>query len=277
MNLSRRNWLGRLAFYGTPVTAFGYGSLVEKRWAYVTRTEIPLSPDHSHLDGLRIAVMGDFHHDDFGDDDLIRRAVDRIHAEKVDVVLLVGDYISSEVSAMEPLCAQLSRLRARLGVFGVLGNHEGWHFDEAIPRLLGEAGVRLLVNESAEFDDFVVAGLDSYWAGRPDPAFALRAVAKDKPVLAGWHEPDTFDSWTDPRLALQVSGHTHGGQVCAPLYGPILLPQFGKNYPYGHYRKGNRSLFVTRGIGTLNIPARFLCAPEVGILTMRDFRSSVGA
>lgn len=269
MKFTRRQWLTRLAVYGTPATAFGYGSVIEKRWIDVTRTEVPLVPDHAHLDGLKVAVMGDFHHDDFGDDGLIRRAVEKINDERVDLVLLVGDYISDDMRALEPLCTELAGLRPRLRSFAVWGNHDRWHADLTLKQKLGEAGITLLTNEVAEFEDFAVAGMDSYWGGRPDLKGTFSQVPDGKPVLLGWHEPDPFDLIDDSRLALQVSGHTHGGQVCAPLYGPILLPQYGKKYPYGLYQRDEKSLFVTRGIGTLSIPARFLCAPEVAVLALR--------
>jgi len=268
MNISRRQWLTRLAVYGSPVAAFGYGSLIESNVVSVTEAEIPLPDRHAHLDGLKIAVMGDFHHDDWGSDRHIRAAVNKINDRAVDVVILVGDYISDDIAAMEPLCAALSGLRPRLGTFAILGNHDCWHFDPAIPRLLGEVGIHLLVNESRDFGDFVVTGLDSFWGGKPDLPFALDKIDRDKPVFVGWHEPDLFDMYDDPRVFLQLSGHTHGGQVCAPFYGPLLLPKYGEKYPYGHYLDGDRSLFVTRGIGTLGVPARFLCPPEVALLTM---------
>ncbi len=268
MKMSRRAWLTRLAVYGSPAAAFGYGSLIERQRVSVTEKEITLSDRHKHIAGLKVAVMGDFHHDDWGSNRLVRSAAGEINDRDVDVAILVGDYISDDASAMEPLCEALSELRPRLGTFAVLGNHDCWHFDSAIPRLLDEAGIHLLVNEARDLGDFVVAGIDSFWGGRPNLPFALESVDREKPVLAGWHEPDLFDMYSDPQVVLQVSGHTHGGQVCAPAYGPILLPKYGRKYPYGLYRDGERSLFVTRGIGTLNIPARFFCPPEVAILTM---------
>lgn len=268
MKISRRKWLGRALFYGTPGAGFAYGSGYEKRNLALTRADIPLAPNHAALAGLRIAVMGDFHHDDFGEQGLIRRAVEAINAEGVDFVFLVGDYISDDAAAIVPLCEELRNLRAGRGTFAVLGNHDKWHLDPILPRTLREAGFRVLLNEIEDFGGFTVAGMDSFWGGKPDLGNVMRRIAPEQPVLMLWHEPDTFDFHNDPRIALQVSGHTHGGQICAPVYGPIILPQYGRRYPYGHYRKGDSSLFVTRGIGTLDIPARFLCAPEVAILTL---------
>lgn len=269
MNLSRRKWLYRSAFYGIPAASFGYGSGIEKQWLDVTRLEVALDPSHAALDGMKVAVMGDFHHDDFGDSRLIRRSVETINAEGVDLVFLVGDYISDDPSAIEPLCEELQNLRPRLGTFGVWGNHDRWHASHVLEQPLTHAGIRVLSNLGQEFPDFCVVGMDSYWGGAPRLHDTFRNLPANKPVLLAWHEPDTFDFYSDPRVALQMSGHTHGGQICAPVVGPLLLPEYGRKYPYGLYRKETAHLFVTRGIGTLTIPARFLCAPEVAILSLR--------
>lgn len=268
MKSTRRAFL-RSTFFGTPAAAFCYGSVIEKQLIDLTRTDIPIPSRHSQLDGLSVAVMADFHHDDFGDDDLIARAVDRINREQVDLVMLAGDYISQDPVALSPLLAELRNLQPKLGSFAVFGNHDRWHGNANLSRLFEEAGITLLDNEIVEFPSFTVAGLDSFWGGQPDLPGVLHRASADKPILLGWHEPDTFSLYRDDRVILQMSGHTHGGQVCAPVYGPILLPRYGKRFPYGHYRRERSSLFVTRGIGTLTIPTRFLCAPEVAILTMR--------
>ena len=268
MKLSRRKWLARAVVYGGGIGGFGYGSVIEKRWLGVTRQVIPLSPQHAVLNGLKIAVMGDFHHDDFGDNGLVRRAVKSINEENVDLVYLVGDYISNDPSAIEPLCEELSNLRSTLGTFGVLGNHDSWHMAPILLTALEDAGVRMLIDRAQGFDKFTIVGMDSLWGGNPDIRHVLEKLDPDKPIILGWHEPDSFDICIDPRLVLQVSGHTHGGQICAPLYGPLLLPEYGRKYPYGHFRREQSSLFVTRGIGTLDIPARFLCPPEVVLLSL---------
>lgn len=268
MTLSRRKFLARLAFYGTPVAGFSYGSLIEKNYLDVNEVKLPLPTRHSHLAGTKVAVMADFHHDDFGSNRLIGRAVERINAEKIDAVILAGDFISHDTGAMEPLCNELSALQTKYGVFAVLGNHDCWNFDEAIPRLFNEAGVNLLLNGAVDCGEFAVVGLDSHWGGRPDRKFAARSLDTEKPIIYGWHEPDTFAMWEEPQVVLQVSGHTHGGQICAPFKGPLLLPKYGKKYPFGHFQKPGSNLYVTRGIGTLNIPARFLCPPELAILTL---------
>lgn len=269
MPVSRRYLLSRLFFYGTPVAGFGYASGVEKRFLRLTEAEVPVASRHAALDGLKVGLVSDFHHDDFGDARLVRRAVDSLNHRGADLVILGGDYVSRDPSGLPLLCQELSRLRPRLGTYAVLGNHDRWHYDIATPEIFAEAGVRLLVNEAAVLDGFAVAGPDSIWGGRPDLGAALGGVGPETPVLLAWHEPDTFDSYDDPRIALQLSGHTHGGQVCAPFLGPIVLPAHGRRYPYGLYRRDERSLFVTRGIGTVTLPLRFFCPPEAALLTLR--------
>ncbi|MBP9223934.1 MAG: metallophosphoesterase [Verrucomicrobiales bacterium] len=275
MNFSRRKWLARAAVYGTGVGATSYAGVIEKRWLDVTHTEIPLAPKHSVLAGIKIAVVGDFHHDDFGDHDLIRRAVNAINEEKVDLVYLVGDYISRHATAVVPLCEELVNLRSTLGTFGVMGNHDSRHDPSFILATLKEIGVRMLVNGTHEFEHFTLAGMASCSRGIPVLPKILTGLDPDKPVIMGWHEPDTFDLYSDPRIVLQVSGHTHGGQIRAPFYGPLVLPKFGRTYPYGLYQNESSALFVTRGIGTLTLPIRFLCPPEVAILKFTLPRESL--
>jgi len=268
MTFSRRALFSRLALYGIPTATAGYSSTWEKNQLSVSEVTIPLEEKNRSLDGLKIALMADFHHDDFGSNALIAQAVRTINDADVDVVVLAGDYISRDLAPMTALCRELAAAKSRLGSFAVLGNHDCWHYHGDMPRMLADAGIQLLVDEHIAFDTFALAGIQSVWGGRPNFQETISAVPRSLPILVAWHEPDTFDDYQSDRVILQVSGHTHGGQICAPFYGPIRLPAYGKRYPYGHYQKDNRSLFVTRGIGTLTIPARFLCPPELALLTL---------
>ncbi len=268
MSFSRRALLSRLALYGFPTAAAGYACAWEKNHLSVSKVTIPLQQKDRALDGITIALLADFHHDDYGSDALVAHAVRTINEAAVDLVILAGDYISRDIAPMPALCRVLSSAKSRLGTYAVLGNHDCWHYHGDMPRMLADAGIHLLVDEHVSFDKFTMVGMQSVWGGRPNFQEAIKAVSPDSPVLLAWHEPDTFDDYESDRVVLQVSGHTHGGQICAPFYGPLTLPAYGKKYPYGHYHRNHRSLFVTRGIGTLSIPARFFCPPELALLTL---------
>ncbi len=264
---TRRDWLFR-GSYLSAAGAFAYGSLFERLHIVLERVTCPLPERFAHLDGMRIAFMADFHFDDFGNEKMLHRVVKTVNDESVDLVVLGGDYISNDPAYLEPLGEILENLRARLGIFGILGNHE-YHYDRGKAlHILGNKGVRFLLNEVEEFEGFSLIGQDSAWEGVPFIEGSLSRAPKDKPVIVAWHEPDSFDFYQDPGVVLQLSGHTHGGQICVPFFGPLLLPPLGKKYSAGLYQDGERHLYVTRGIGTLNIPARFLCPPEVTILTL---------
>lgn len=271
---NRRNFL-RFGFYGSGAGLFGYGSLIERRFPVIERVTCPLPPRHGGLDGLTIALMSDFHHDDFEDDTLMGRAIEATNALNPDLVMLTGDYISRDPAGLEMLGEHFGNLRARLGVFGCLGNHDQWVNGPKITAKLERSGVSTLVNAATELrapatgERFLLAGLESAWDGDPNLAKTLRGAPSDLPVLLGWHEPDPFDTVEDDRVLLQMAGHTHGGQVCAPFYGAIRLPSYGKKYVAGLFERGGRRLYVTRGIGAMGVPVRFCCPPEIALLTLR--------
>lgn len=272
--MNRRKFVS-LGFFGSGAGMFGYGSLIERRFPVVERVDCRLPERHAGLDGLRVAAMSDFHHDDFHDDTLMARAIEATNALEPDVVMLPGDFISRDVAGMDALVVHLAGLRARLGVFAMLGNHDQWsRRSEAVAGKLEKAGVPVLRNavttlRAPSGQRFHVAGLESAWAGRPDPHAMLRGIASDDPVLLGWHEPDPWDWLEDRRVLLQVAGHTHGGQVCAPFYGAIQLPHLGERYVAGLFERDESRLYVTRGIGSLGVPVRFCCPPEIALITLR--------
>ncbi|MCB1230326.1 MAG: metallophosphoesterase [Verrucomicrobiae bacterium] len=271
---NRRNFL-RLGFYGSGAGMFGYGSLIERRTPRIERVTCPLPARHAGLDGLKIAVMSDFHHDEFHDDTLIGGAVETMNSLKPDVVFFPGDFISRDVSGMDALVGHFQKIEARVGAFACLGNHDQWNAPKGVAKRLEQGGVSVLKNAATELraprtgERFVLAGLESAWSGDPDLAKTLRGMNGDVPVLLGWHEPDPFDTITDGRVLLQMAGHTHGGQVCAPFYGAIRLPQYGRKYVAGLYGDERARLYVTRGIGSMGVPVRFCCPPEISLVTLR--------
>ncbi len=263
----RRRWLKR-SLLGGGLAMGGYGTLVDRRMLQIERYEAPLKPEFSHLDGLKVAVLSDFHFDDFGDAGLVRDAVAKTNALSPDVVMLPGDFTSDNWKYIEPLAEILADLRASRGIFATLGNHDFDSGAKRVTQTLEDAGVRVLRNEIVEFDQFAVAGFDSMSRNRPKESQILGKT--NLPVILGWHEPDAFDLVKkQSRLVLQVSGHSHGGQIRIPFISPFFLPPLGRKYVEGQFQHEGSTLVVTRGIGTLAIPVRFACPPEIGLVTLK--------
>ena len=272
--LSRRRAL-RL-FAGGTAAAFADAFLIEPRLLWLNRHDIACRNLSPGLEGLRVGVLADFHFRPDKDDELVEKVVARVNAENLDLLALVGDYVTHSGEVLAPLLRILERVQTRHGVFAVMGNHDGWHSGrEFMRRSFEKAGIPFLINRNSQLringDPLAVAGTDFVWLGKPDPAATLKGIAPATPVLALVHEPDYFDVMSARRdILLQVSGHTHGGQCRVPLvgYAPAKV-DFGRKYIRGPYTRGDSNLFVTSGVGTVGLRVRFACPPELAVLTYR--------
>ena len=168
----------------------------------------------------------------------------------------------------------LRELKAPLGVYAVLGNHDWWLDGSRVRKALADKGIRVLENESVRLERkgnaFRLLGLADNMERSPETSGALKSVPASEPVIALIHEPDYFPSIPE-RIALTLAGHTHGGQVRLPLVGSLIVPsRYGQRYALGTIREGSKLLFVTTGIGTSIIPVRFGVPPEYALLTIRS-------
>ena len=245
----------------------------------VVREERIALPDWPHgLSGLRVTLISDLHVGaPFIDLEKLRRLVETVNAQRPDLVLMAGDFVIQDVVggrfvAPEDFAAELGKLKARHGVYAVLGNHDWWLDGERVRRALESAGVRVLENEAARVEvngsGLWVAGLSDLWTRRPDVAGTLGQVSDAGAVIALTHNPDLFIQ-LPPRVSLTVAGHTHGGQVNLPLLGRLVVPSdYKQRFAAGHVVEQGRHLFVTTGVGTSIIPARFRVPPEIVVLTL---------
>jgi predicted MPP superfamily phosphohydrolase len=246
----------------------------EPRRLVVRRLPLALPAWPRELDGLRVGIVSDLHtgvpHAGL---DATSRAVTAVGAEAPDLICLLGDFIdrSSRITRRvdtDALAARLAPLRAPRGVFAVLGNHDWLHGGERIAAALRAAGIRVLENEAAPTGAVWIAGVADLRMRSPDVAAALVAVPPGAPVVLLSHDPDLFPRVPD-RVALTVSGHTHGGQVAVPLLRRRAIPsRFGERYARGHVEEGGRHLYVTAGFGTSGWPVRLLAPPEVVVLRL---------
>ena len=274
LGLSRRNALRLLT--GGMAGCLMDGTWLEPGRLSVTREDVRCRRLAPGFDGLRIGLLADFHFRPDEDEELVAKVIAETQREKLDLILLAGDFVDSAPSVLTPLLEHLEKLRATHGVFAVMGNHDGWNASRSMMRRSFEkAGISFLGNQHSRLsirgESLAVAGTDFVWRGNPDAARALKGIATDTPVIAMVHEPDYFDVMTAQReILLQVSGHTHGGQCRVPLlgYAPVSV-KYGKKYQYGGFTGGDSNLFVTRGVGTTGPRVRFACPPEFAILTLR--------
>ncbi|MGE5373755.1 MAG: metallophosphoesterase [Bacteroidota bacterium] len=237
------------------------------------RVEIPVRNLHPALDGFTIVQLSDIHLQPFTKPDLVRRAVEMSNELRPDLVVLTGDYVWRDQDAAFELAPILAGLNARHGVYSVLGNHDLWLDAETTVRAFEEASLPMLVNQGVEIHQgkgaFYLAGMDDGWSGRPDLALSIEKAPAGVPIVLLLHEPDLVSETSrNPRIALQLSGHTHGGQVLIPGRPPIFTPILGKIYSQGLFKVNDTWLYTNRGLGVISVPLRFNCPPEVTLLTL---------
>jgi predicted MPP superfamily phosphohydrolase len=228
------------------------------------------------LDGLRVGALSDLHAGlGHTNPARVRAAVELLNAQRPDVICLLGDYLDSTHFGKgradpDEIATELARLHAPRGRFAVLGNHDWRAAGAAMGDALRAAGLTVLENEAARARELWVAGVADMRTRLPDIPKALDTVPEDAPVLLLAHDPDLFPQ-VPARVALTLSGHTHGGQVDVPVLRLLVVPSgHGVRYLGGHVVEEGRQLFVSTGVGTAGLPIRFRRPPEVVILTLRS-------
>ncbi|MGC1479646.1 MAG: metallophosphoesterase [Chthoniobacterales bacterium] len=265
--LTRRNFIrGGVASTALAGGGLAYGGGFGLHWVEVKRVRLDLGLGRE----LRVVALSDLHFDPLHEVDFLRDVMAMIAEVRPDVFVITGDLISRDAGRVDELASILGEVSAPLGRFVVLGNHDIWTDGDLITRSLEDQGIRVLRNECVKlpgFGECYLSGLDSFWAGEPDASVIDRTPERSRHVLL-IHEPDPFDEVTDPRVRLQISGHTHGGQVRLPFIGALVLPKWGENYDAGLFQKAGRNLYVNRGLGSLSPHVRFLCRPEVTVFEL---------
>ena len=239
----------------------------------VERVQIPISDLPDALDGFRIVQISDIHYYPFTTIELVNRAVEMTNQLSPDLIVLTGDFIWHEVEAIFELMPALAQLNAKHGVYAGLGNHDIWRDVNVITRAFEKERFPLLVNQglpiSVGKDTLYLASLDDGWSGKPDLTSAMTDWSENATTVLLMHEPDLAPRYAvDKRIHLQLSGHSHGGQVRLPFYGALVLPYLSWKYPMGLYNLDGMWLYTNRGLGTTNIPLRVNCTPEITELTL---------
>jgi predicted MPP superfamily phosphohydrolase len=251
----------------------GYAMAFEPNNLILERKQVRLPKLPNPFDGFRIVLLTDLHLHPFTTTNLIRRTVEISNALKPDLVLLGGDFVCSYAAAAFELAPILERLDAKHGVFAVLGNHDHHRGAHIVLDGLRRASIRVLMNKGLGLtvgdSSIFLGGIDSVSAGQPNPRAAFSARKNEAVSLAPIHEPDYIDQLSRlVQVDLQLSGHTHGGQVRIPGLGAIILPPWGDTCVEGLYRVGSSQVYTSRGIGIIGVPFRFNCPPEVTEITL---------
>lgn len=273
---TRRRFLRRLGFgfVGFSGIGYGYGSY-EVSQLTVERTT--LTPRGLRLTRpCTLVQLTDLHLDPAFDFEWLEKVVAAANALAPDVIALTGDFITHEESAMADIAPVLGKLKAPGGVFACLGNHDQWNGSiSSHQQTLDAYGVRVLNNEAIcvtlPQGELQIAGTQSAWSGAPNPARALSKVPAGTRALLLAHEPDIALSMdVHSPVALQLSGHTHGGQICLPGGYAMRLPKLGKHFVRGLYPdKAPWPVYVSRGVGTIGPHLRVASRPEITCLTLQ--------
>jgi predicted MPP superfamily phosphohydrolase len=266
-------WKVTLGFGLAGVAGYGYGFRFEPRWLATERVNIPLKGLDPALEGLRMVCVSDFHLHPYVQIGFVEGVVEAVNRLQPDLVCLAGDYVLERADSVYELAPALARLESRYGVACVLGNHDLWTDSEVVQAGLEQAGLLVLVNEGIELQvdggTLYVAGVDDGWSGQPDLEAALERAPDGAPVVLLAHEPDFADTFSlDERVGLQVSGHSHGGQVRLPGIGALILPRYAAKYDQGLYQVNDMWLYTTRGVGVIGPPVRINCRPEITEITL---------
>jgi predicted MPP superfamily phosphohydrolase len=247
-----------------------YARQIEPRWLDFRTRPIKLRGLASAFDGYRIVQLSDLHlaEGKLLTPDRLESIVRRVNQLRPDLILITGDFVSHVDATSHNGIARLRGLHAPDGVFAITGNHDYWSGVTDVVQAVERAGIRVLCNDHVLIRRsgavLAIAGLDDIWEGQYDLDAALRGLPAGAPVILMAHEPNYADfAAKDGRVALQLSGHSHGGQVRLPGIGPLALPDLAYRYPMGLYRVGEMLLHVSRGIGLAEIPFRFNCRPEI--------------
>ena len=286
MSPLRRRWRNRAthleqtpASNNRPLRALATGlaqaaraALAEPYLLTVERRAIGLRRLPAALDGLRVAQLSDLHHSPFTGRAQIEHAVATANSLEPDMVVLTGDYVSHEREYAAPCAEMLGQLRARYGVFAVLGNHDHWTDAPLITDLFRAEGIRLLINEGFRFDaqgsSFWLAGVDDTMVGLEDLPLALAGSQPDEMKLLLAHNPIILRRAARAGVDLVLSGHTHGGQVTLRSE-KSPSGRVRRRILRGLAQRGETQIYVSRGLGTVVLPLRYGAPPEVTLLELR--------
>lgn len=255
--------------------------LIEPNMLIINRQSIKITNLPKEYKGIKLLVLSDIH---AGSPYIDKKKVDKIvelsNKENPDLILLLGDYeienvLGGKFIPTKVVSKKIAKIKAPRGIISILGNHEWWNDGEESKKSLLNHNITFLENNSINIakdgePHFWIAGLADATTRKVDIDSTLKGIKSDDTVIMLSHTPDTFPD-TPKSVDLTLAGHTHGGQVRLPIFGGIIVPsKYGNKYSKGYILEDGKQMFVTSGIGTSILPIRFLCPPEIVVLTLTN-------
>lgn len=281
--MNRRTFLKQtmgvfLGLIGLGGGTYYYAREMEPSMLHIQKETITSAKIPESYNGLKIVQFSDTHIGFHYSLEQMNKLISKINNQNPDIIVFTGDLVDDPNSYKwnKKLIEQLKSLRADLGKFWIYGNHDhGGYGTDILKQTMDKAGFQLLKNEHATIDigndRIIMAGVDDVILGEPDLDQALEQANPDLFTILLAHEPDYADTARHYPIDVQLSGHSHGGQVRFPFVGHLYTPAYAEKYVSGKYplENGQLTLFVNKGIGTTRLPYRFLCRPEIHLFTLQ--------
>ena len=260
-----------LRFLANNLAQVALGALAEANTLTIENVSVYLKRLPRQLDGFRIVHLSDIHHSPFTNLEHITRAVEIANNLKPDMFVLTGDYVSHESEYIAPMAKVMGKLVSEFGTFACLGNHDHWTDAELVTNCLSDEGITVLINEGFRFKardaSFWLCGVDDLMVGKTDLRQALLGAEPDEMKLLLAHNPAIIRRAAKVGIDFMLSGHTHGGQVKIRDEEKRIFQR--RRLTNGLHHRKETQIYITRGIGTVVLPIRYQCPPEISLIELR--------
>lgn len=245
-------------------------------WVELSQVSLALPRLAPEFDNYKIVHLSDFHIGTWLKREQLAQAVDLVNQQRPDLVAITGDFVTyTPERFFDDLTGELRRLVTHDGVLAVLGNHDHWSNPQVVRQILQTASVIELQNSVLTLKrgdaSLHIAGIDDFMESMDRLDQVLEQLPGDGAAILLAHEPDfALISAASGRFDLQISGHSHGGQVVFPGLGALILPSYAREFPSGLYHFNGMLVYTNRGLGTSEIQVRFRCPPEITVFTLKS-------
>lgn len=276
MLMNRRQFIKRGIFWGIGGLIASYPLFIERFRFQINTYKIPVPNLPAGFNGFTVVQLTDFHYGFLMPLSVVKHLLARVKSFKKDVIVCTGDYVNQhrKTTQIDAIWPELSKLSAPHGVYSVLGNHDHWADFSRSLHWLDKSGQNIRHNAVAlqkSSDKIWFGGCGDYMEDKIGLDEAFRNVPLEDCKIALAHNPDTADTYFKTRVDLMICGHTHGGQVNIPFWGPPILSVQNKAYSSGFIVTPKTRLFISKGLGWAILPVRFNCLPEISILKLYRF------